>query len=146
MKSQKVRQIISGKSVVVIKNGVIDQQAMKSVRMTVLDLIEILRTQNVFDISKVLYAVLEVNGDLTVLLKASEQPITANDLNIKKENELLTLPVICDGVIMTDTLTALEITSDDVKNMLKGIPQKDVFLMTLDRKGNKSITRRRKHG
>ena len=60
MKNQYIRKIISGKSIVVIKNGVIDQNAMKNVRMTVLDLIELLRGQNVFDISTVAFAVLEV--------------------------------------------------------------------------------------
>ena len=144
LKSQKIRQLLSGKSVVVIKNGVIDQKAMKSVRMTVLDLIELLRTQNVFDIEKVAFAVLEVNGELSVLLKSSEQNVTVNDLNINKQKEYLQLPVISDGVIMTESLKSLNITYKDLKEILKGIPVSDVFLMTLDRKGNKNIVRRSK--
>ena len=144
LKSQKIRQLLSGKSVVVIKNGVIDQKALKSVRMTVLDLIELLRTQNVFDIEKVAFAVLEVNGELSVLLKSSEQNVTVNDLNINKQKEYLQLPVISDGVIMTESLKSLNITYKDLKEILKGIPVSDVFLMTLDRKGNKNIVRRSK--
>jgi uncharacterized membrane protein YcaP (DUF421 family) len=107
MKNQFVRKIMSGKSVVVIKNGVIDQHAMKNVRMTVLDLIELLRGQNVFDISTVAFAVLEVNGELSVLLKASEQPATVKDLNIKTEEKALPLPVISDGKIINESLKAL---------------------------------------
>ncbi len=144
LKSQKIRQLLSGKSVIVIKNGVIDQKAMKSVRMTVLDLIELLRTQNVFDIEKVAFAVLEVNGELSVLLKSKEQTVTLNDLNIKKQKEYLRLPVISDGVIMTESLKNLNITYQDLKEILKGIPVSDIFLMTLDRKGNKNIIRRSK--
>lgn len=143
LKSQRVRQLLSGKSVVVIKNGVIDQTAMKSVRMTVLDLIELLRIKDVFDISKVSYAVLEVNGELSVLLKSGEQNATVNDLKIEKPMEFLSLPVISDGIIMTDSLKSLNITKKDLKNRLKGIRIKDVFLMTLDRKGNKNIIRKR---
>ena len=75
MKNQFIRKIMSGKSVVVIKNGIIDQSAMKNVRMTVLDLIELLRGQNVFDISTVAFAVLEVNGNLSVLLKADRKSV-----------------------------------------------------------------------
>lgn len=144
LKSQKIRQLLSGKSVIVIKNGVIDQKAMKSVRMTVLDLIELLRTQNVFDIEKVAFAVLEVNGELSVLLKSKEQTVTLNDLNIKKQKEYLRLPVISDGVVMTESLKNLNITYQDLKEILKGIPVSDIFLMTLDRKGNKNIVRRSK--
>ena len=143
LKSQRVRQLLSGKSVVVIKNGVIDQSAMKSVRMTVLDLVELLRTKDVFDISKVAFAVLEVNGELSVLLKAGEQTVTVNDLKIEKPAEVLSLPVISDGVIMSDSLKSLEISKKDLKNHLKGIAIKNVFLMTLDRNGNKNIIRKR---
>ena len=79
LKSNWVRKIMNGQSVVIIKNGVIDQIAMKKVRMTVLDLIEQLRIQNVFDISTVAFAVLEVNGELSVLLKSKHQPATVKD-------------------------------------------------------------------
>ena len=88
MKSMTVRKLMNGKSAVIIKNGVIDQNAMRQVRMTVLDLVELLRGQNVFDISTVAFAVLEVNGNLSVLLKSSEQTVTAGDLNIEKEKAL----------------------------------------------------------
>ena len=144
LKSKKIRQILCGKSVVVIKNGVIDQKAMKSVRMTVLDLIELLRTQNVFDIEKVAFAVLEVNGELSVLLKSSEQTVTVSDLNIKKQKEYLQLPVISDGVVLTESLESLNITYNELTEILKGIPVSDIFLMTLDRKGNKNIIKRSK--
>ena len=98
MKSLFMRKIMNGKSAVIIKNGVIDQQMMKSVRMTVLDLVELLRGQDVFDISTVAFAVLEVNGNLSVLLKSSEQPATAADLNVKKDKAKVDalLPMIAE--------------------------------------------------
>lgn len=100
MKSRFMRNIMNGKSAVIIKNGVIDQQMMKSVRMTVLDLVELLRGQDVFDISTVAFAVLEVNGNLSVLLKSAEQPATVADLKIEKKKALLQLPVISDGKML----------------------------------------------
>ena len=56
LKSSLLRRIFSGRAVVIIKNGVIDQNAMKKLRITILDLIELLRGQNVFDISTVSFA------------------------------------------------------------------------------------------
>ena len=53
MKNIFIRKLLNGKSIVIIKDGVIAQQAMSEVRMTVVDLIELLRGQNVFDISTV---------------------------------------------------------------------------------------------
>lgn len=144
MKSLFMRKIMNGKSAVIIKNGVIDQQMMKSVRMTVLDLVELLRGQNVFDISTVAFAVLEVNGNLSVLLKSSEQPATAADLNVKKDKALLPLPVISDGKIIKESLEAIGTDESSVLKMLKGDNVSDIFLMTMDRDGNHSIIKQRK--
>ena len=118
LKSETVRKILNGKSIVVIKNGVIDQKAMQKVRMSVIDLVELLRGQNVFDISTVAFAVLEVNGELSVLLKAPDQPITAKDMQIKKKQEALPLPVISDGKIIKESLSALEISQGELLNKL----------------------------
>ena len=144
MKSLFMRKIMNGKSAVIIKNGVIDQQMMKSVRMTVLDLVELLRGQDVFDISTVAFAVLEVNGNLSVLLKSSEQPATAADLNVKKDKALLPLPVISDGKIIKESLEAIGTDEGAVRKMLKGDNVSDIFLMTMDRDGNHSIINQRK--
>lgn len=141
MKFLKVRKIISGKSVVIIKNGEIDQTAMKNVRMTVLDLIELLRSQNVFDVSSVAFAVLEVNGDLSVLLKSAEQPATSADVGAKKKNDVLPLPVISDGKIMHESLESIGVRYEEVIKALKGTKPEDVFLMTMDRNRNCSITK-----
>ncbi len=145
MKSMFMRKIMNGKSAVIIKNGVIDQNVMRQVRMTVLDLVELLRGQNVFDISTVAFAVLEVNGNLSVLLKSSEQPATAGQLNIKTDKEALPLPVISDGRILKESLTALEITEKDIMKILKSnkADVKTTFLMSMDRYKNFSLIKMR---
>jgi uncharacterized membrane protein YcaP (DUF421 family) len=96
--------------------------------------VELLRGQNVFDISAVAFAVLEVNGNLSVLLKGGEQPVTAKDMGIKKEKQAVPLPVISDGKILTDSLKALNITNEDILKKVKANKTEvnNVFLMTLD--------------
>lgn len=145
MKNFFVRKLMSGRSVVIIKNGVIDQHAMQNVRMTVLDLIELLRSQGVFDISEVNFAVLEVNGELSVLLNKENMPPTISDLNMKAEKEGMQLPIISDGKVISESLDALNITRADLNNLLseEKIKVKDVFLMTLDRYQNFNIIRKR---
>ncbi len=145
MKSLGFRKLVSGKSVVVIKNGVIDQHAMSKVRVTILDLIELLRAQNVFDISSVAFAVLEVNGNLSVLLKSSEQPATAKDVGQKPKPAVLPLPVISDGRILYESLEALDITENElIKKLEKSkLTPKEVFIMTMDRNKNAEIVKKR---
>lgn len=144
MKSLFMRKIMNGKSAVIIKNGVIDQQAMRSVRMTVLDLVELLRGQNVFDISTVAFAVLEVNGNLSVLLKSGDRAATAADLEIPERPALLPLPVISDGKIISESLNSIGVSRGALIKRLKSTRVADIFLMTMDRDGNTSIIKRRK--
>ena len=141
MKSIYIRKLLSGKSVVIIKNGVLDQSAMKKVRMTVLDLIELLRGQNVFDISTVAFAVLEVNGNLSVLLKSAQKTVINKDMNIKSEKEALQIPVISDGKLINDSLKELKIAENRLFKILKSkrLEINQVFLMTMDRYENYNI-------
>ena len=145
MKSITVRKLMNGKSAVIIKNGVVDQQAMKNVRMTVLDLVELLRGQNVFDISTVAFAVLEVNGNLSILLKSSEQPATSGDLKLKKEAAVLPLPVISDGKLINESLKALETDSKKIRKILddNNTVIENVFLMTMDRDSKFTMIKKR---
>lgn len=144
LKSFFARKIINGQSVVIIKNGAVDQKAMQDVRMTVLDLVELLRGQEVFDISQVAFAVLEVNGELSVLLKNDEQPVTKKEAGIKTEADALPLPVITDGKIVKESLKALEISNKNITDRLKKkkLTPENVFLMTLDRNGTENIVKR----
>ena len=144
MKSFFIRKLMSGRSVILIKNGVIDQQSMKDVRMTVLDLIELLRAQDVFNIDDVAFAVLEVNGELSVLLKKDAQPVTIKDADIKASDEPLPMLVISDGKIICESLKSLQMDKEQLLSKLdkKKLSHKDVFLMTLDRNGKEQIIKK----
>jgi len=141
LKSFFVRKLLSGKSVILIKDGIIDQKELKKVRITVLDLVEMLRAQQVFDLSTVSFAVLETGGNLSVLLKAKDQPATAQDVLAKKKTAELPLPVISDGKILNESVSALgaKKTSIYKRLKLKGIKPSQVLLMTLDANGNEII-------
>lgn len=144
MKNFSVRKLLNGKSVVIIKNGIIDQQAMRDVRMTVVDLVELLRGQNVFNINDVAFAVLEVNGNLSVLLKKDAQTVSVKDIDLTLPDDYLFLPVISDGKIIRDSLNALKLKSSDITSILKNmnLKVKDIFLMTLDRDKNYNIIKK----
>ena len=141
MKSYSIRKLMNGKSVIVIEHGKIDQKAMKKLRMTVLDLVELLRGQNVFDISTVAYAMLEVNGDLNVLLKSDFQPATVSDLSLKSQEAQMQIPVISDVKIIADAVSSISKTSGEIKEILKSqsISEENVFLMTMSRDGKMNI-------
>ncbi len=144
LKSFFVRKIMSGNSAILIKDGIIDQKELKKVRMTVLDLVEMLRNQQVFDLATVSFAVLETGGNLSVLLKSKDQPVTAGDLNVKKAPAELPLPVVSDGKILGESVSALGTTKKAVLKRISDekLSLKDVMLMTLDSNGNTSFVKK----
>jgi uncharacterized membrane protein YcaP (DUF421 family) len=141
MKSYTLRKIMNGKSAIIIEDGKINQDVMKKLRMTVLDLIELLRGQNVFDVNTVAYAVLEVNGDLNVLLKSNFQPATPTDLNLKTQPSKMQIPIISDGKIIKEAVNSIAKTESEIKEILnsKNLTESSVFLMTMSRDGKMNV-------
>ena len=140
MKSVKIRKLMSGNSAVIIKNGIIDQAAMKKVRLTVIDLIELLRGQGIFKIENVAYAVLEVNGSLSVVPKSQFRPIQVGDIpKLKPDEPTLPLPVISDGKLISESLSALGVDRQEILRRISPAQPNEVFLLTLDKSGKMSI-------
>lgn len=144
MKNLRLRRIFTGRAVVIIKDGVVDQKVMKSVRMTVFDLTEMLRMQGYFNLDDIESAVLEVNGSLSVKPKKSAAPITSDMLKIDVADDGLPMTVISDGTVVDSSLKFLNKNRDDLKIILKnqGLAERDIFIMTLDKSGNSTIVRK----
>ena len=146
LKSPLVRRLLSGGSVIIIEDGRLNQRALKKVRLTVPDLMELLRGQEVFDISTVAFAVLETGGSLSVMLKTCHQPVTTGQLNVKVDPATLPLTVISDGKVVRDALDSVNMTPLGLQEILKGqnLRQEEIMLMTLDSRGNNIIIRKEK--
>ena len=82
LRNVRFRTLICGKPAIIIRNGKLQQDAMRHNRLTLDELFEELRTQGVTDISDVKYAVLETGGQLSVLLRTAAQPATPYQLGL----------------------------------------------------------------
>lgn len=76
----KTFQRIQGQQTIVIRNGEFIRKNMKKERYTATDLLEDLRSKDIFNLEHVKYAVLEPSGRLNVLLKQEFQPLTEHAL------------------------------------------------------------------
>lgn len=141
LKNLRLRRIFSGKAVAVIKNGEIDQKAMRNVRMTVFDLVEMLRMQGIFDLDDIESAFLEVNGNLSVRHKPMRAPATPEQLGMNVPDGGISMTVISDGTVVDSSLRFLNMTREDLNIILKNENkrQKDIFVMTLNSKGESII-------
>ncbi len=141
LKNLRLRRIFSGKSVAIIKNGKLDQKAMRSVRITVFDLVEMLRMQGIFELDDIESAFLEVNGNLSVRQKTKRAPVTPEQLGVEVTDNGIPMTVISDGTVVDSSLKFLGLTRDDLFLLLKKenkIPR-EIFLMTLNSSGQTII-------
>lgn len=144
VKSSKLRRLICGRPIVVIDNGKIRQDQMKRLRMTIEDLSEQLRQMDIFDFSEVDYAIVETNGQLSVLKKAQSQLPSVSDLNITISDKGMDTVVITNGEISDDALKFCNVNYRFIENILKAesVKTADVFIMTLNKKLQYKIIKR----
>ena len=101
MKSIKFRSFMQGHPVVIINDGNLNQKLLKELRFTMDDLLEALRQKDIFDISQVQYAIVETNGQISVLLKAENDTVTRDDLNLSPQPQGFKCPVVIDGKVVS---------------------------------------------
>lgn len=144
LKSRRVRQLISGSPKIIISNGVIDQKQMKILRYTIDDLIESLRSQGVFDISEVQFAVVETTGKISVYQKPAFQPVNAEQMKVQIVEDDPPQTIIDDGDIIYHSLRFIGMSEERLVAILKAhqLNAHDVFLMTSDGKSKTVIIKK----
>lgn len=144
MKCLPLRRFFYGDSAIIIKDGVLDQKKLRSLRVTGPDLLEVLRGQQIFDINDVAYAILETNGNLSVMLKSGAQNVTVDDLNGKPSDSSMPSLVISDGRFIKDSLSICRVSKSEIESKLRSenLKLKDVFIMTCDSERNYNIIKK----
>lgn len=137
LKSIKAREIICGKPRILIYRGKIDEMALKKERFTINELQERLRDKNIVNIFDVEYAILETNGQISVIEKPGKRVATPDDFGISPEYEGLSYDLVIDGKIMSENLKKLNKDYNWLKTeVLKfGYKPDDALLVTIDGKG-----------
>lgn len=103
-RSQKFFNFLSGRPKTVILDGKIDQDALRTLRLTTADLMEALRGKDIFDPRKVSYAVIETNGTLSAALRPEYETATLDDLKLRVRQVNATIPFVVDGQVLEDNL------------------------------------------
>ena len=87
-----IKQLIDGKPVIIIKNGILDPEACRTKGISAADVALKLRSQGVFQLKDVKRAVIEQNGQFIIVRMGDENP---------------KYPIITDGVIQTEILDTI---------------------------------------
>ena len=146
MKSGMIRCAINGRPIIVIRKGLLDQKALKQLRMTIDDLMENLRSQQVFSIEDVELALVETNGSISIMLAPDKQPFTVGDSNTPLDTSGVPVPVICDGKLQPHFMSSMEVSEHAVRQALSSRKLRidEVFLMTIESNGKASVIKKEK--
>lgn len=105
-KSMVLRRLLTGVPHVMIYNGKIIKKNLKKHFYDINDLLLMCRAKGYYDVSQIQCAVMETNGQLSVLPKAEYHPVTPNDIKQPVKGEFLLYNLIIDGKIMKNNLKA----------------------------------------
>ncbi len=136
MKSIKIRRFFIGVPTVLIDKGQILEKGLKKVKFDINDLLEECRGNGYFDLNEIDYAIMEVNGKVSIMPKQPYKPITLKDMNLKESNQSLCANVIIDSNIMENNLKNMNKNIEWLEQQLKikGYESLDnILLATLDK-------------
>ncbi|WP_206093778.1 DUF421 domain-containing protein [Paludifilum halophilum] len=129
-KYPKMRELLEGEPSIVIRNGVVSRKELRKNNIDLNQLQNLLRHQDVFSVREVAFAILETDGQLTVLKNWNDSTPTRGDMNLPLQPVHLPVTLIIDGKILSDNLQAMGWTEQQLQSQLQtqGIQKpEDVF-------------------
>lgn len=145
LKSRFMRGMMLGHPRCIIRDGKIDQSEMRSLRWSIDDLTELLRSNGIFDIDEVLLAIVETNGSLSAYQKHKFRPVNNEGLNIPLNgSEMPPVIIISDGETDKNALSYCNLDETWLQKTLdaENVRLSDVFLMSCDRSAKYRLVRK----
>ena len=135
LRFRSIRTLMGGNPVVIIHNGVLDQGALKTLRFSIDDLMESLRSQGIFDLSQIQYAIVETNGTVSILPYEKDSPATPTPLKLTLAPPEVPVVVISDGMVLEDGIGGAYMSRKQLNRILEKeqVSVRDVFLFSADK-------------
>lgn len=145
LKNAKIRRIFQDEPIVIVQNGRIIDRMMRRARYNLDDLLQELRLKNIANLHDVEFAIIESNGQLSVILKSQTRPIQPKDMGIATNYEGMATILIEDGKVVEDNLKRSNLDILWLSNELKkqGINSpRDVYVAMLNTQGQLYISKK----
>jgi uncharacterized membrane protein YcaP (DUF421 family) len=139
---EALSHFIIGEPTILIKNGEIVQKNLKQIRYSITELLSSIRSSGYPDIQNIEYAILEPNGQISVIPKNHLRALTPKDININPEFQGIPITVIAEGRIKRKNLFFINKTEDWLKNELqcKGYHDLNAIFYAYVKDDNDSLT------
>lgn len=144
-RSNIMKKIFVGSPSVLIRRGEIQPKELAKARISLEELLCQLRENGMNTIEDVNYAILESDGMLSVIPKASAKSVTPADLALDVKEVGIAHAVVIDGVIKKEALDGSGKTRAWLDGEIRksGLNLKDIFLMSVDDANHVYIIKRK---
>lgn len=135
LKNAKFRRVVQDEPIVLVQNGQILEDTMRSTRFNLDDLLTEIRKNNIPNLADVEFAILESNGRVSVIPKSQARPVTPQDLQLPTPYEGMPSVLIEDGNIIEDNLRENQLSKNWLLEQLQNLgirSEKEVFAALLD--------------
>ncbi len=131
-----VRSFFYGRPLILVYKGEFRQKEMEQARVTIDDIMEVMRNNGIATLEEIDYAVLETNGQLSIIQRENKRALCADDMDIKVSKSAgLPHLLIMDGKLMKPNIRECGVNDKWIEGQLKERKiksPKDVFIMMMD--------------
>lgn len=117
--NRKIGKYITFEPTIVIQDGKILRKNLKKIRYSIDNILEALREKNIFDMSEVKTAVVEANGNVSVLKQPLKNTVTLEDINLTAKTASIAFPVIMEGRMYPGVLQKFNVDEIWLRHQLK---------------------------
>ena len=142
----RIRGWICGIPRIVIHRGKIVEEALEKEGMSLNELEERLRQYGITNIGDVEYAILETNGQLSIIEKPEKRTIRTEDLGIDANYEGIAYDLVLDGKVMYQNLQKIGKDYNWLKKEVEKFNMKPEEALIVIQNGDKSIFCQKKEG
>jgi len=119
LKFQRTRKFVDGDPCILINKGRINYSTLKKQQLNIDELLEELRLANYFNLDEIQYAILENDGQMSILPVDYNSSKSTPEKNTTKPDVKLPKVLISDGKINMNSLTSINKDEEWILNLLK---------------------------
>ena len=136
-----LKSMVSAHPTILICDGHLDQAALRSIRISMEELMGEIRQQGYSSVDQINDAILEKNGKFTILPKPQYAQPTAKQFGLKSEEDPLMHVVFSDGKCNCSGLAIIQKDPDWIYRQLhtKGYTEDQIFCVLANRLGDTNI-------
>ncbi|MDO4581892.1 MAG: DUF421 domain-containing protein [Bacillota bacterium] len=138
LKSEKMRALLCSTPELLIRNGRLSERAMARLRLNINDVQELCRAQGYFDLTAIENAIMETNGQLSIMPKTAARPLQLGDVCDDLPEERMGQLLILDGHVNQRALRAAGLDEQWLKQTLQKLnagEARNIFVAGLDELG-----------